>query len=282
MEQSYIYDTPFVDSVFHPSDFSVASENAFAHALAISLIRQTKLTILHAGGSEDAWQNFPAVRGTLERWGVLEPGSPRSAVFEDLALRVKKVAVRGRDPVKATLHYLEQHPTDLIVLATEGREGLQRWLQPSVAERIALKSRTNTLFVPNSARGFVSVQTGEITLQRILVPVDYHPSPLPAIEYAVRAAQVTGKPTEIVLFHVGDTARMPALNVPKVPNVKWKTRTAEGDVVEAIARATEEAAADLVIMTTAGHEGFLDALRGSVTQQVVRRTPCPLLAVQTA
>jgi nucleotide-binding universal stress UspA family protein len=32
-------------------------------------------------------------------------------------------------------------------------------------------------------------------------------------------------------------------------------------------------------MATEGHEGILDALRGSVTEQVVRRAPCPVLAV---
>ena len=80
-------DAPFVDSIFHPSDFSEASLDAFAHALAIALIRQTNLTILHSGADflgEDEWTKFPAVRKTLERWGLLAPGSPRSAVFDEL------------------------------------------------------------------------------------------------------------------------------------------------------------------------------------------------------
>jgi nucleotide-binding universal stress UspA family protein len=32
-------------------------------------------------------------------------------------------------------------------------------------------------------------------------------------------------------------------------------------------------------MPTRGREGILDALRGSVTEQVLRRAECPLLAV---
>ena len=40
---------PLVDSVLHPTDFSSASDTAFAHALAIALIRKTKFTILHVG-----------------------------------------------------------------------------------------------------------------------------------------------------------------------------------------------------------------------------------------
>jgi nucleotide-binding universal stress UspA family protein len=32
-------------------------------------------------------------------------------------------------------------------------------------------------------------------------------------------------------------------------------------------------------MATAGRDGFLDALRGSTTEQVVREAPCPVLAL---
>ena len=80
---------PFVKSIFHPSDFSKASDLAFVHALAIALIRKTRLVIMHAGrGKIDDWARFPAVRKTLERWEMLAPGSPRSAVFEKLSIRV--------------------------------------------------------------------------------------------------------------------------------------------------------------------------------------------------
>ncbi len=44
-------------------------------------------------------------------------------------------------------------------------------------------------------------------------------------------------------------------------------------------RAADEREVDLIVMATAGRDGFLDALRGSVTEQVLRRAPCPVLAV---
>lgn len=76
---------PFVNSIFHPSDFSKASELAFAHALAIALIRKTELVILHAGpGQLDDWAQFPPVRKTLERWQVLAPGSPAPRFMKSL------------------------------------------------------------------------------------------------------------------------------------------------------------------------------------------------------
>jgi hypothetical protein len=66
-----------------------ASELAFAHALAMALIRRTELVIMHAShASIGDWARFLPVRKTLERWQVFPLGSPRSALFEKLAMRV--------------------------------------------------------------------------------------------------------------------------------------------------------------------------------------------------
>jgi nucleotide-binding universal stress UspA family protein len=279
MDEAPLIDAPFVDSVFHPSDFSAASENAFAHALALALVRKTTFTILHTDESRYDWQKFPAVRTTLERWGVLQPDSPRSAVFKQLAVRIKKVGLKSRTPLEAILHYLDKHPTDLIVLATEGRSGVPRWLQPSMAERIAERSRTMTLFVPEQSRGFVSSKDGTLALQRILVPVDQRPSPLPALEYTARIAGTLGTPVKITLLHVGDPVPLPGSLMPQIPGCSWQQEHRQGEVVDELIKAAREHRADLIVMTTAGHEGILDALRGSVTQQVLRHAPCPLLAI---
>jgi hypothetical protein len=64
------------------TDLSGADERAFAHALGIALLRQTDLTLLHVSSDEAGdWSGFPAVRKTLERWRLLEPGSAQEDVF---------------------------------------------------------------------------------------------------------------------------------------------------------------------------------------------------------
>ena len=57
---------------------------AFAHALAIALMRRTQLMIMHAGrGSIGDWAHFPPVRKILERWELLDSGkSPLGSVTE--------------------------------------------------------------------------------------------------------------------------------------------------------------------------------------------------------
>jgi nucleotide-binding universal stress UspA family protein len=267
---------PFVNSIFHPSDFSEASELAFAHALAIALIRQTELVIMHARrGEREDWSQFPAVRKTLARWQVLEAGSLPSAVFEKLAVRVKKVSTQG-DPVRASIRQIEKQKADLVVLATRGRRGLPLWLKPSVAQAIAHRTNAMTLFVPRGCRGIVSLG-GVINLRRILLPVDHKPDPREVVIRATRAAEALGDEcVEIVLLHVNGT-EFPQFDRPEGKAWVWKELRPEGDVVAAILDAAE--AADLIVMATEGRHGVFDALRGSVTERVVRDAPCPVLAV---
>ena len=59
-----------IHSIVHPTDFSDASADAFAHALRIALTAKAKLYILHVAMSpaDEDWMSFPHVRETLARW----------------------------------------------------------------------------------------------------------------------------------------------------------------------------------------------------------------------
>jgi len=64
--------------------------------------------------------------------------------------------------------------------------------------------RTMTRFAPASG-GFVSMAHGGFTLRRVLLPVNVHPDPQPAITYAFRATVFSSE--EIVatdVLHVGE------------------------------------------------------------------------------
>jgi nucleotide-binding universal stress UspA family protein len=268
---------PFITSIFHPSDFSKASELAFVHALAIALIRQSELVIMHAGGGHlDEWSQFPHVRKTLERWQVLPPGSPRSAVFDKLAVKIVKISAPG-DPVEASVEHIEKRQPDLIVLATRGHHGLPQWLKPSIAQAIARRTEAMTLFVPRDCRGIVSLD-GVITLRRVLIPVDHHPNAQEAIVRAVRVVEAfADSPVEIVLLHVGDT-EFPQYERPDSELCTWHELRCQGDPAAAILSAADEQT-DLIMMATEGRHGFVDAIRGNVTEQVVYGADCPVLAV---
>lgn len=268
--------------IFHPTDLSLASGVAFAHALKLGLVSRGDLTIFHMAreaDAEDDLRGLPNVRETLVNWGLLPPNSPRDAVG-GLGVRITKIEVLGDDPTDALLTHLESNAADLVVLATHQRGGVARWLHREVAAPLFQRSSVPALFIPPGVDGFVDMETGQVRLQRIVVPIDEHPQPgsaigkLPAILGALGARQVA-----VELLHVGTTATGPTLEVPEVDGWTWTTRVVDGPVIDAILGATNAQLADLLVMTTHGKHGFLDALRGSTTEQVIRRASCPILAV---
>ena len=216
-------DYPILHNVFHPSDFSPASETAFAHALKAALITTAGLTILHVSPQRDQeWMEFPGVRETLERWGLLPKNSLRSDVAK-LGIDVKKVKTVHQDPVEAITAYLATHATDLIVLATDQSKGAIPWLSKSVAVPIARTSHQMTLFIPKGVNGFVSAQDGSVSLKSILIPVASNPPAQPSIQAAVRMAYRLNCTSGLfTVLHVGKEENMPDVRLPDMPGWRWK------------------------------------------------------------
>ena len=83
----------------------------------------------------------------------------------------------------------------------------------------------------------------------------------------------------MVLLHVGN-GEPPDVEQPVFPWSDVPRRARSGDVIDEIERAARELEVDLIAMATDGRDGLLGALgRGSHTEHVVRRAPCPVLAV---
>lgn len=279
-----------LNQIFHPTDFSNMSYVAFGHALRLAAESGAQLTMLHTqtetlesalpSGSNDLhWADFPHVRQTLERWGFLGPRSSNEEWIK-MGINVKKILVHRKETVHAVLAYLDKHPHDLIVLGTHQREGLDRLLHKAIAEPIVRRAGGLTLFVPEAVDGFVSPVNGAVTLQNVLIPVDHTPDPQMAVEAAAVLADAIGyRSANFTLLYVGDEASFPAVRLPERIKWRWRKATRQGEVVEQILQAAVDYSADVIAMATEGHDGFLDALRGSTTERVVRGANCPVLAV---
>jgi nucleotide-binding universal stress UspA family protein len=269
-----------IESVLHPTDFSEGSRIAFHHALKTALLAKSRLTLLNvspSGSSE--WSDFPGVRETLERWGLLQKGSPKSAVGE-LGVMARKVVAQESDPVQAVLRFIKKHPADLIVLATTQRDGKVHWLGKSVAEPVARKAWQMTLFIPGGGSGFVSEEDGSVNMKRVLIPVAGSPRAQPALDAAAQLVKRLDCPEGIfTLLHVGESQTMPTVRPPEVPGWTWKNELRDGDVIESIVDTAREFAADLMVMSTDGRNGFLDGLRGSHSERVLRHGVAPLLTI---
>ncbi len=265
-----------LESIFHPSDFSAASEIAFGHALKLAVVAKTKLSILHvADGQRVAWQDFPGVRATLERWQLIPKGSPKSAVA-DLGVKVEKI-VLGGDPVKACVSFLDRHRADLIVLAVHQSNGRMQWLRKGVGQPIAESAGELTLFIPHGVKGFVSLEDGSVSLRNILIPITTKPRPQPAVDIAVsliRNLQLA--PGTVTLLHAGPAGDAPAVTIPDDTGWTWTRISKEGVPTDVILETAHAIDADLMVMTTDGPDRFLDGLRGTTSERVLRKTRCPI------
>ena len=268
-----------IKRVLHPTDFSKASTVAFNHALKVTLLTKSKLTILSVAADGTEWEDFPGIRETLERWQLLPKGSPRSAVPK-LGIDARKIIPEYKDPVEAVLRYVKMRAVDLIVLATHHHEGRVSWLGKSVAQPVARRAAELTLFLPDSSDGFVAAADGSVSLQRILIPVAKTPRPQPAVDAVCRLVVGLKCPQgTFTVMHVGQPATMPGIRRPDVPGWAWKEEMRTGDVIQTIIDTANEIEADLVVMATDGRSGFLEGLRGSHSERVLRQTGVPLLTV---
>ena len=115
-------------------------------------------------------------------------------------------------------------------------------------------------------------------LRHILVPVDHAPRPVAALTAITRFAKTLGADDAVLhLLHVGDAP--PVIRSTTDPDAQMPVEVRFGDVVDIILETAYAADIDLIGMPTAGHHGFLDAVRGSTTERVLRDAPCPVLAV---
>lgn len=268
-------------NVIHPTDFSRGSHIAFAHALKIALRKSGMLEILHVDREHTRadWDSYPSVRDTLANWKLLPPDAKKSDVAK-LGVDISKSACKGVETATGVLEHIERRGADLVVMATHRREGFARWLHRSLSETVANRTDAASLFIPYGYEGFVSLDKGTVSLKNIVIPIHSTPDPQPAVDAVGELVNaICDDPVDIHLVHIGDPADMPSPTLPSSDKCRWTWETRTGNVVDSICDYVLERQADLIAMTTDGHDGFLDAIRGSSTERVLHRCPCPLLSV---
>lgn len=258
--------------ITHPTRLQKTDEAALAHAVRVATGTGSELDVLHVDPRAHQLDpsEFPDVEGLTREWE--SPARPR----------YERIAVFGKEPVGPILEHLDDRPADVVVLATHRRDGLDRLLHREIAGRIARHHPAMTLFLPFGVDGFVSTSRGTCSLRRVLLPVDWSPTPQIAVDAVALLAKALGvSELDATLLHVGGTElEFPSLDIGEVSGWFWHRRLEEGDdVVGTVLRVAEELDADLIVMPTHAHDGFLDALRGSTTERVLQGCACPLLSV---
>jgi len=267
--------------IFHPTDFSADSHAALVHALKMAVTVGAELTIMHIDpdvGRAD-FEDFPRVGPILQQWNMPFPPDRREQ-NSATGFSVRNVRATAKNPTTGILEYLATHPADLLVMATHQYDGLERWQHRTVAEPVARRSHTPTLFVPTHVEGFVVEETGQSRLRRVLIPVSEKPNPQAAVDLTARLVMTLGcERLTGLLVHVGNDPTLRSIQYPPRKGLVWRTMECYGEIVDVIVGMGADFEVDLIVMTTEGHNSLLDTMRGSTTERVLRGAHCPLLAL---
>jgi nucleotide-binding universal stress UspA family protein len=210
--------------------------------------------------------------------------------------------VRRGEPAETIIHAVRQDKSDLVLMATHGRSGLDRLFLGSVAVRILAHSQVPVLLLRPGGQRLT-------TLQRVLVPLDGTPAGAIALATAVGLARATG--SRLTLLEVvspipvaayasyaltpgayidpqwDEDARVGAQTYVDAVAARLERTGLEahacartGHVAGTITSVARDIGADLVIMSTAARTGPPRALLGSVADEVVRMADRPVLLIR--
>ena len=208
-------------------------------------------------------------------------------------------------PSEEVITVARAEDSDLIVVGTRGRTGLAHVLLGSTAERVIRGAPCPVLAVrtepaDNEDEGSFS---RPVTLERILVPVDFSDCSLDALEYAAVMAQQAK--ASVMLLHVLEpvsygldfdlghirsredvreswTKRLDELAAThQHPNMPIEFRLRGGVPADSILDAAQTLPCDLIVMGTHGRRGISHTISGSVAETVLRKARCPVVAVRS-
>lgn len=298
-----------------PIDFSDASARALSYATAIATWYKAQLTVLHVATTfDEPVEPVPVGDGAPS----LVPGC-RDDIIARLrhsieqagatALNATPLAQEGRAS-EVIVNCAASMKPDLLVMGTHGLSGYRRLLLGSITQKVVRAATCPILTVPPAVP---AVTPGAILFKGILCPIDYSPSALKALEYALELArQADGcvtvlyaleyaDPEESLEPSVFDPCRQTALESRRRrqdlidharerlhAQLSGESRTwCEIQEVVAINRAYKEILqrasgpnVDLVVMGAQGCSGIELMFYGSNTDHVVRAATCPVLTVR--
>lgn len=169
---------------------------------------------------------------------------------------------------------------------------------PSRPEAQATKDETRS-----PRRAEAPANNGSVELKTILVPVDFSPGALHALNFAVSLARSLG--ASVILAHVMDSIyvsgrfdsrRLRSLRAEAHeeskrlladlarhhvrPHVPVRRHLLKGTPSAKIVETASRTGADLIVMGSEGRSGIKRLLVGSVAESVIRHARCPVLVVR--
>jgi nucleotide-binding universal stress UspA family protein len=284
-----------------PLDGTKLSESSFALLPFIKGLGFTKVQLISvwdgAGHDEEKPEGKTAEmiekgRTYLDAYLTAQEEQVRNAGFE-----VEKL-VRVGGAAEETLKAASENASDMIVIATHGRDGFDRFRLGSVADKIIRHASCPTLVIgPN-----VNVELAPYSLHQILVPLDGSELAEEALPIASWIASVQGASLDLVrvvsvapvaydesmgaypidlMDAMQDAANIYLTRIAGELSAKHQVETEVliGSAAEQILDHLNQKPVALVVMASHGRTGFARAALGSVADRALHG-PAPVLILR--
>lgn len=293
------------ERILCPTDFSRFSFRAADYAVALAKRYEGEVHFVHVVPDVLLYPDQVPHLGEAVRADpkVSEHATERLDAFVALARAEEiesRASVEQGTPVQTILRAAEADSSDIICIGTHGREGFERLVLGSVAEKLLRKSSCPVLTVPEGGEE-ESIQPAEF--KHILCAIDFATLSLRALEASLSLAQEAGG--KLTLINVVEWfSDEPGWDAEKdLPDYRremeekvlarlddlvpdsardWceiETVATSGKPYRELLAAAEEREADLIVLGVQGRNPLDMMLFGSTTQHVVRRAACPVLTV---
>lgn len=286
-----MYNNDLINSTLVPVDFSETSILALDHAAAMAKIiskKNQQVTLLHVieGG------NFNSISEASQ----IETGGRDALAIEGALNRLHKIAekhtqtsngveykfiVAGGKAYKKIAEVAEQIQADSIVMGTHGSSGIQAFAGSNASKVIHISPCPVVVIKEKPlGRGY----------KNIVLPLDISKETKQKVNLAVKVANYYDSTVHIVTTHEADEYLDKKLqnNLNQVAkyleerNVKV-TSTTLGESGGNFAMQTlvwaQSKDADLIIIMAEQEKGWTEYIYGTYAQQIVNRSPIPVMAV---
>lgn len=199
-----------------------------------------------------------------------------------------RIFIRKGKAADIICRHAENHLTDIVVMASHGRVGLQRIRYGSVTEAVIKKCKSAVLAIKPTSKN------RSFNPKEVLLPLDFSNRDLAALAFG-RKLQESFK-SKLHTFHTIPNLSLESLNLepPKTllrsckERIQGSLRRLEikatvavtfGDPVNAIVEEALNKKNDLILIPTRSKKQLLFGLLGSVSAQVARYSPCDVLTL---
>lgn len=280
-----------IREVLVPTDLSSGSDRAVEHARILCGRFGARMTLYHAVEVPDPTFAHWAFAHGHQVWCQASKAAESALRWraEQMGVETQVVVERASSAHRALVQRIKDTRPDLTVMATHAREGVSHLLLGSVAEKVVQQVHRPVLCIR------ATEHDGPLPYRRILIPTDL--SLASRLPFPVARCLAESCEAEIVGLHVVPSSSLATLSgVPEVipralpseadlwtfyqadfSGIPLTAQVHTGPVWERIVHVARVEQADLIVMSTRGHDSLADRILGSNTERVVRHAPCPVL-----